>query len=386
MASGTRSNSKSASMEDLTQQMAQMQKIVREHDDQIEDQGVMHQINMIGGNYMLPEQSKIKNHQLTIFEGNPDESFTEWYELFDLVTRDMQADKKAIIMATCLRKHALLTYRGLPAATRSNYGNLVKAMKEKIDIPEYQAIRQTNVMTRTQQDNESVSNFASDLQNLYRLAFSDNTNENAVSTADDPVLRNIFLQGLRSEIYGKLAFERLKTFEDAKLRAMTIEATLTNMKNKQMIENHNKITVRSVNYGTVEPGPSKAVSHNNNDMQHKLDEMTRKIMDLEMQLCKLTRENTCNQDNQQSSIGRSDINQNNNYNSFGAYSDNRHNNDGHYNQNFLNGQDGVCFNCGNFGHFARECGFPNHRNNNHRRFDDKNNMSRRNNNDYNNYN
>ena len=114
-------------------------------------------------------------------------------------------------------------------------------------------------MSRRQEDYESVAEYASALQNLFRLAFSDNENPAAQPSANDPILRNIFLQGLKPEVHEKLAFERLSTFDEAKVRAMTIEATLTNMRHRQMIRNHEKIPVRSVNQAEMLPATRNVV-------------------------------------------------------------------------------------------------------------------------------
>ena len=82
---------RSASLEDLSNQLNQVTRENRQFNEQVEGienrlSEVTHRVNTVGGDFMLPESSKIRNHQLSIFEGNPDESFTEWYWIFPEVS------------------------------------------------------------------------------------------------------------------------------------------------------------------------------------------------------------------------------------------------------------------------------------------------------------
>ena len=97
------------------------------------------------------------------------ESFTEWHKHFENVTRLVGWDEhwKLEHLTSNLRDTAMAFYRSCHVDIRSNYDQLVAAMKRRFTPIRLTAVQAQLFHNRQQQEKETVDQFAQELQKIY---------------------------------------------------------------------------------------------------------------------------------------------------------------------------------------------------------------------------
>ncbi len=119
-----------------------------------------------------------------------------------------------------LTGRALKTYDSLPVESRRNYESAKEAWQGKMQPVRLESYRRSQFNSRRQQQDESVSDFALDLQRLMEKAYA---RHNLDSELRDKILLGQFEQGLLTTWKRHLKYP-LETFEDALQQARLAEA------------------------------------------------------------------------------------------------------------------------------------------------------------------
>ena len=162
------------------------------------------------------------------------ESFKEWYEHFENVARLTGWDDqwKLAHLTSNLEDTALAYYRSCSAEVRGQYPALVAALERRFTPVRLTAVQAQLFHTRQQQDQETVDQFAQELQKLYNLAYAGATSEGPqAERMGQTLLTNQFITGLRPNLKQKLIgvegrFEEMvlkARFEEAKTREFVLE-------------------------------------------------------------------------------------------------------------------------------------------------------------------
>ena len=180
--------------------------------------------------YMHPNLPQIPN-----FHGGDQqdgETFEDWWGHFEAVARIAGWDQnfKLVHLTAALRGNAKSFYRSCAAAQKTNYAQLVTALKKRFTPVKLTALQTQMFHSRRQGANESVDDFAQELRKLHVRAYSTATSSNPeAEKVGQIILVNQFVSGLRSELQAKVVgFEggmdemvARARFEETKLRELT---------------------------------------------------------------------------------------------------------------------------------------------------------------------
>ena len=164
------------------------------------------------------------------YSGNADsESFEEWLEQFELVASvcNWEGRAKLANLVTRLQGQAYSFYRTCSTQQRTSYNSLKNALAKHFKPVRIQSVQSGLFHERRQKLQETVEDYAQDLNRLYQRAYpqSERGSEEA-ERMGQTVLVYQFAAGLKPEIRVKVAgtegsFEQLlmrARFEEAKLR------------------------------------------------------------------------------------------------------------------------------------------------------------------------
>ena len=164
------------------------------------------------------------------YSGNADsEPFEEWLEQFELVASvcNWEGRAKLANLVTRLQGQAYSFYRTCSTQQRTSYDSLKNALAKRFKPVRIQSVQSGLFHERRQKPQETVEDYAQDLNRLYQRAYpqSERGSEEA-ERMGQTVLAYKFAAGLKPEIRVKVAgtegsFEQLlmrARFEEAKLR------------------------------------------------------------------------------------------------------------------------------------------------------------------------
>ena len=147
--------------------------------------------------------------QITHFSGDQKdgETFEDWLEHLESVgtLAGWNDHYKLVHLTSALRGTAKSFYRSCAPVQRSNYQELVTALKKRFKPVVLTAVQSQLFHSRRQGQKESVDDFAQDLRKLHAKAYATSTSANLeAEKVGQIVLVNQFISGLRPELQRKL--------------------------------------------------------------------------------------------------------------------------------------------------------------------------------------
>ena len=147
--------------------------------------------------------------QIPLFYGEQKdgETFQDWVEQFESVATlaGWNDHFKLVHLTSSLKGAAKSFYRSCAPLQRSNYQELVAALKKRFTPVQLTAVQTQLFHSRRQNHGESVDNFAQELRKLYAKAYGSATGANPqADQVGQIVLVNQFVAGLRPDIQMKV--------------------------------------------------------------------------------------------------------------------------------------------------------------------------------------
>ena len=160
------------------------------------------------------------------------ETFEEWLDHFEAVARVARWDRnfKTVHLSAALRGNAKSFYRSCTPAQKTDYDQLVCALKKRFTPVKLTALQTQMFHSRKQGAAESVDDYAQELRKLHSKAYSTAMGGNSeAEKVGQIVLLNQFVSGLRPKIQTKVvgvegSIDEIVTkarFEEAKLKEVS---------------------------------------------------------------------------------------------------------------------------------------------------------------------
>ena len=156
------------------------------------------------------------------------EAFSDWLERLELVAAACRWDDqtKLVNLVTRLRSMASRFYRTCTPQQRSNYQELVSALRNRFTPEHIQSVHSSIFHERKQRARERVDNYAQDLRKLFHKAYANTHGSGEAEALGRCVLSNQFVAGLVDKLKSRLV-GRTGTFEELLAQARFEEARLS---------------------------------------------------------------------------------------------------------------------------------------------------------------
>lgn len=148
----------------------------------------------------------------TIFYGNLDDDIDSWIKNFNRIARanNWNEERKKNILPAFLRDRAADYFESLDESVTECFNEICKALKERFMPKELQSLYFSNLFQARQGENQSVDDYASEISKLASRAYSEMSR-----VQKDKLLKEHFVQGLKSEIQRFVMLSNPVTFEEA---------------------------------------------------------------------------------------------------------------------------------------------------------------------------
>ena len=193
---------------------------------------------------------------------NPEESFQEWKEQFELIASLGRWDSKTrlVNLITRLRGQAYAFYRSCTASQRGNYLALMKELEKRFTPVTIQAVQTSLFHERKQGPQETMDAYAQDLRQLFLKAYpSAHQGSKEAEEMGKSVLSSQFVSGLRSDLKSKIAGM------EGDMDSLLIKARFEEAKAKSLGEETRTLSKKPVGYqqeARPRGGPGQAAQSN----------------------------------------------------------------------------------------------------------------------------
>ena len=162
-----------------------------------------------------PIQQSMKYHICPQFSGKQDECFHTWLADFTTCFQlyEWSEKKKHLIIAQALRDRAKLYHASLPTYVQVDASALLSKLQGRFGLEAQHVLLQIREFNKTQQVNESVIEYSSNLAKLYHR----------LKITDEAIKVRTFIQGLLPKYKEQIVIMRPATFEDAEQCAIILE-------------------------------------------------------------------------------------------------------------------------------------------------------------------
>lgn len=193
--------------------------------------------------YREPENEEVIQKTLTVkqivptkeivkpilFFGNLEDDIDSWLKNFDriAIANEWDLEKKTTILPAFLRDRAAEFFESLDDDIKENYHDLCRSLRDRFIPKELQSLYYSNLFQARQKDNQTVEDYASEINKLAIRAYSD-----MKRSQKDVLIKEHFIQGLKPEIKRFVMLSNPSTFEEAFRAAQREECNNNLMKKK----------------------------------------------------------------------------------------------------------------------------------------------------------
>lgn len=155
------------------------------------------------------------------FKGRQDDDFRQWLKRFNRWALCCRYDdlRKCEILPVLLEDRAEYAYDTVPREVRGDFNALTERLMEKLQPPRLSDLKSIELHSRQQRLDETVNDFAYDIQTLTRLAYPELS-----TTVHESLMKRLFLNGLTPSLRKFVMINEPPTFDAAVTAARRQEA------------------------------------------------------------------------------------------------------------------------------------------------------------------